>query len=599
MALISPDRIPAEVIWLCQKLSEAGYSAYVVGGAVRDLLLYDASSGQYAKDFDVATAAHPEEVVRIFGARRTIPTGIAHGTVTVLCDRSPEGAGGADLPPVGEHRHRHIEVTTFRGESSYSDGRRPDRIHFIDDLVEDLRRRDFTINAIAYDPLSNTLHDPFGGQTDLAESRLRAVGDPAQRFAEDGLRLMRAVRFVARLNLSIEPSTRHAFAAALPTLRKVSRERVRDELNRLIETKTPSIGLRHLFEPTLAPDEEHGPLRFDGENSLLSVALPEVCAVLADDGVAARAWMRLVDACPPAQRWAALLWPLRRAGAGVAAGLPQEPKQLSALLDDRFKLPLAQRQHLAKILLLPDIAFDQADSFLGPQLRRLMAAHPPALLDDWLTVRGCELGLSESGAAQQARLHKFGERLAAERAGRPALSIGELSLSGQDLLQALSLPPGPQVGQVLRHLLEYVLDDPEQNQRERLLAEAARFASPSAARPEPTKPEPAKKERATPPSRERTEKVRQAIMRMNELLGLFRNKLQAGERAYDELFSAHDLADAGALHSKERQWRLAEQLEDLTPLRDAVAQLRFDAREMEKAFAELHAIVVNTPDDID
>lgn len=475
MSRITPDRIPGEVIWLCRKLKEAGYAAYVVGGAVRDLLLYEPDSGQLAKDFDVATAAHPEEVVRIFGARRTIPTGIAHGTVTVLCDRPAEDGTAGPPPSSSEHRHRHVEVTTFRGETGYSDGRRPDRIEFIDDLVEDLRRRDFTINAIAYDPLSDTLHDPFAGREDLQHGRLRAVGDPAQRFAEDGLRLMRAVRFAARLHFAIEPTTRQAFAAALPTLRKVSRERVRDELSRLIETQKPSLGLRHLFEPTLAPEESSGPAAFDRDNSMLSVALPEVCTAFAESGEAARAWMRLLDACPKEQRWCALLWPLRAPLAQPSAGLPRDPKGFSALLDDRLKLPLAQRQHLAALLLLPEIDYDRAAPYSDPQLRRFMAAHPEALLDDWLALRRLELSLSDPGSSRLASLAELAARLAAQRAQKPALSIGELALSGQDLLRTLQLPAGPRVGQTLRHLLQCVLEDPAQNQRDWLLAEAARY----------------------------------------------------------------------------------------------------------------------------
>lgn len=475
MARITPDRIPPEVVWLCKQLQESGYAAYVVGGAVRDLLLYDAESGLGAKDFDVATSAHPPDVVRIFGARRTIPTGIAHGTVTVLCDRRSDEAGPTEASTSSEHRHLHIEVTTFRGETGYSDGRRPDRVEFLDDLVEDLRRRDFTINAMAYDPLADTLCDPFAGEQDLRQGRLRAVGDPAQRFAEDGLRLLRAVRFAARLNFAIEPSTRHAFAAALPTLRKVSRERVRDELSRLIETQTPSLGLQHLFEPALDPEALSGPLSFDSESSLLSVALPEVCAVLAEDGEAARAWMRLVDACPASLRMLALLWPLRRAQPLPRPQLPREPKQLSALLDDRLKLPLAQRQHLAALLLLPELSYDPAVPYSGPQLRRFMAAHPPAVLDDWLAVRCRELALRPDGETRRAGLLTLVDRLADERQRKPPLSVGDLALSGQDLLLALKLPPGPRVGQVLRHLLQCVLDEPTQNQRDWLLAEATRY----------------------------------------------------------------------------------------------------------------------------
>lgn len=481
MSRISPARIPPDVIALCRKLVEAGYSAFVVGGAVRDLLLYDASSGQQAKDFDIATSAHPEDVVRIFGARRTIPTGIAHGTVTVLCDRLPTEPGVSEAPEPGsaEHKHRHVEVTTFRGETGYSDGRRPDRIEFIADLVEDLRRRDFTINAIAYDPLTDTLHDPFDGQGDLGRRLLRAVGDPAQRFAEDGLRLLRAVRFAAKLNFQIEEATRRAFAPALPTLRKVSRERVRDELLRLLGAAHPDIGLMHLFEPTLDAARPDPAARFAPEHSLLSVALPEVCALLAGDVGAALRWMALIMRCPPALRTAALLWPLRRAAPDAMSTFLKDPRRLSNLLDERLKLPLAERQHLTALLLLPELAYDASAPWPAPQLRRLLAAQPAALLDDWLALREHELRVEQaSEPADQLRALQL--RIAEERARRPALSIAELALTGQDVLSLLKIPPGPRVGQVLRHLLECVLDDPQANQRDWLLSEAARFLQATA-----------------------------------------------------------------------------------------------------------------------
>jgi tRNA nucleotidyltransferase (CCA-adding enzyme) len=246
---------------------------------VRDLLR---TKAPVAKDFDLTTSARPEQVIEVFGHRRTIPTGIAHGTVTVLC----EGADGRTGEATGG---RSIEITTFRGETGFSDGRRPDRIEFITDLVEDLRRRDFTINAIAYDPLGGELIDPFRGRADLAQRLVRAVGDPAARFAEDGLRVMRAVRFAAQLDFSVDPPTRAAFAGALPTLRKVSRERVRDELLKLLSAPRPSRGLRLLLERS-----QEDPTGDWGEHgSILTIILPEGCGRCAATCKApARRWRR-------------------------------------------------------------------------------------------------------------------------------------------------------------------------------------------------------------------------------------------------------------------------------------------------------------------
>src|SRR5215831_17450093 len=181
--------IPAGVRALLERLQAAGHEAWLVGGGVRDLLL-----GMQPKDWDIATQALPQEVMRLF--RRVVPTGIAHGTVTVLV---PEG---------------QVEVTTFRVESAYVDGRRPGAVEFRRDLVEDLARRDFTINALAFDPVGHRFRDPFGGQEDLARRRVRCVGVPADRFAEDGLRPLRAVRFATVLDFELDPETEAAAGGA-------------------------------------------------------------------------------------------------------------------------------------------------------------------------------------------------------------------------------------------------------------------------------------------------------------------------------------------------------------------------------------------------
>ena len=170
--------IPPDVLGVCQRLRGAGFEAFLVGGGVRDLLL-----GRPPADFDVATNAHPPQVMALFGSRFAIPTGLQHGTVTVITD----SAGGP----------RQIEVTTYRGEGAYIDGRRPSAVTYVGSLEEDLSRRDFTMNAVGFDPLSGELRDPFAGRVDMAARRIRAVGDPVARFREDGLRPMRAVRQAA------------------------------------------------------------------------------------------------------------------------------------------------------------------------------------------------------------------------------------------------------------------------------------------------------------------------------------------------------------------------------------------------------------------
>lgn len=460
MARIPRDAIPHEVLQACGTLQQAGFLAYVVGGAVRDLL----RQGACAKDFDLTTSARPEQVLELFGKQRTIPTGLSHGTVTVLC-------AAASGPP------RPVEITTFRGEIGFSDGRRPDRVEFISDLVEDLRRRDFTINAIAYDPFGGgdsdggALVDPFDGQADLERRCLRAVGDPAARFGEDGLRVLRAVRFAAQLGFTVEAATRDAFAGALPTLRKVSRERVRDELLKLLRSDRPSQGLRLMFERSEhVPDADWGP-----EGSLLRVVLPEVAASLRGLA-AARRWAGLVDAAPPEQRLAAALWPVRDWLDGPGERVRHVPRALPELLDERLKLPASERDHLAALLLAEPIDAGRHVNVDAPALRRLLAATPRRLLDDQLALQRLYTG--DAGEAEG--LARLAQRLAAVLAERPPLSTGELAVSGKDLLRELGLRPGPQLGTLLRQLLDEVLDDPARNTREELLRRARELQAPPA-----------------------------------------------------------------------------------------------------------------------
>jgi tRNA nucleotidyltransferase (CCA-adding enzyme) len=213
--------VPEHVREVCARIAAAGFQAVTVGGAVRDVLL-----GKEPGDWDIATSAHPNEVLRLF--RHTIPTGVQHGTVTIVTGK------GADS---------HVEVTTYRGEGAYTDARRPDSVVFGVPLAEDLARRDLTVNAIAYDVAADALFDPYGGVADLEAKRLRAVGVAVDRFTEDGLRVMRAVRFAAQLEFELDPETEAGIGPALPSLAKVSRERISDELRKLLAARQPSRGL--------------------------------------------------------------------------------------------------------------------------------------------------------------------------------------------------------------------------------------------------------------------------------------------------------------------------------------------------------------------
>lgn len=221
---ISACLIHPLAIEVCKILNEHKYQAFIVGGCVRDLLL-----GQKPKDWDITTDASPQKVLEIFP--KTIPTGLQHGTVTVC---------------MGEGVENHFEVTTFRIEGEYSDGRRPDEVFFVNNVEHDLARRDLTINAIAYDPIADRFVDPYEGVQDLRLRTIRAVGNSVARFQEDGLRIMRAARFAARFNYTMQSETFQGMVYSIDTLKKVSKERVNDELCKILMSDNPAYGLQLL-----------------------------------------------------------------------------------------------------------------------------------------------------------------------------------------------------------------------------------------------------------------------------------------------------------------------------------------------------------------
>jgi len=221
------NKINPKAIEICSILQKHNYQAYIVGGCVRDLLL-----NENPKDWDITTNAKPEKVLEIFP--KTYATGLKHGTITVS---------------MGEGVENHFEVTTFRVEGKYLDGRRPEEVVFVNNIIDDLSRRDLTINAIAYDPISNVILDPFNGKKDIENRIIRAVGNANERFKEDGLRIMRAARFAARFHYEIDKFTLNAMKNNINTLLKVSKERIKDELCKILMTNNPYYGM-HLLEST-------------------------------------------------------------------------------------------------------------------------------------------------------------------------------------------------------------------------------------------------------------------------------------------------------------------------------------------------------------
>jgi tRNA nucleotidyltransferase (CCA-adding enzyme) len=420
---------PADVQRIARRLEQSGYETWAVGGAVRDAL-----RGEHPGDWDLATSARPGDMRRLF--KRTVPIGVEHGTVGVL------GKDG-----------RLYEVTTFRRDVE-TFGRRA-RVIFADSLDEDLERRDFTINAIAWHPLRWELRDPHGGASDLASGVLRTVGDAAARFAEDRLRVLRALRFAGRFDLGIEPSTWGDLVASADKLGNLSPERIREELYKVLAgQERPSASLR-LYE----------------RSGVLAALYPELQACVGvPAGDAADLWgrqMAAADAVPrsrPILRLAALLHgvgqrqaPHAEEDAVAAAAVWRLMRRLRASNADANRVA-----HLvAQQATLPDP--DATDAELRRWVRRVGEDFYRDLFR--LRIAICRAAAEPDAGRLLLAVIRRVRTLLRER---PVLAIGDLAIGGAEL-RAAGIPPGPLYGEILRDLLERVTDDPGLNTRERLV----------------------------------------------------------------------------------------------------------------------------------
>ena len=436
-------RIPPKVKSILEQLQARGYEAYAVGGCVRDSIL-----GREPNDWDITTSARPEQVKEIF--RRTVDTGIQHGTVTVLL-----GAEG-------------FEVTTYRIDGDYLDGRHPESVSFTASLEEDLKRRDFTINAMAYNDRDG-LVDLFDGMGDLQRHRIRCVGKAEERFGEDALRILRAVRFSAQLDFPIEEKTRQAAAEAAETLSKVSAERICTELIKLITSPHPEVlkeawdmGITRVILPefdALEATEQNTPYHCYNVGDHTLKAMQEVPA----DRLL-RLTMLLHDIAKPDRKTTDENGRDHFKGHGPAGVAKAEAVMR------RLKLDNATIQQVKTLITYHDWRMQPEKK----QVRRAMNKVGTDLFPALMQVQLAD-ALAQSDYQREEKLQRIRgvQQCAAEiLESRDCVTLKQLAIGGRDLMQ-LGCSPGPGIGRLLQQALELVLEDPEKNSRGTLLAWAA------------------------------------------------------------------------------------------------------------------------------
>jgi tRNA nucleotidyltransferase (CCA-adding enzyme) len=437
------QQIAKPVLEICKELRNSGERAWVVGGCVRDTL-----RGQQVNDWDVATTALPEKVQQTF--RKVIPTGIDHGTVTVLWK------GGA------------YEVTTLRGEGAYTDGRRPDSVVFVEDIDRDLARRDFTVNAIAYDPVDGQVADPFDGLRDMRDEVLRAVGDPLERFQEDGLRILRGARFVATLGFELEEATEAAFRGALDTFRKVSPERVHDEWMKAMTATTPS----RAFEV----------MRRTG---ILEVTYPEL---LEQVGCEQNHWhaydvwghtMRVLDESvgDPVERIAALLHDVAKPRTRAKSDKTNDwtfyhHEKVGADMAERwlrdYRFSNQERDLVVGLIRHHLICY--TSEWTDAAVRRFIKRVGTGSVDPLLRLGEADaLGKGRNVEEELEALKELRARIDKTIEEGNALTTQDLAVGGKEVIEHLEGGAGPAVGEILRELLDRVIEDPSLNTRDKLM----------------------------------------------------------------------------------------------------------------------------------
>lgn len=480
-----------------QRLETAGFEAYLVGGCVREILREEilrwenprpeadcetgaprpesgreSAASRPATDIDITTNALPDEICRVFSDMSVIETGIKHGTVTVLLPTGSGEAGGA----APDDRRIPIEITTYRVDGEYSDGRHPDQVRFVSSLTEDLRRRDFTINAMAMD-LRGELKDPFGGREDLEAGIIRAVGEPKLRFHEDGLRILRALRFAAVLTKSpaeadcgfrIEPETKAALFQCAGLLEGISAERIFTELKKLAAGPAAGAVVRKFTDVLAVVLPELAPMKgFQQNNPYHKYDVLEHCI---------RA-MEAAETADPVLKLTALLHDVGKPstyftdenGIGHFYGHPAAGAKIVHRMMKRLKADRATTERVVTLVKYHDLVFQEEDRLLKRWMNRYT---PETLLEILLIKRADNIA---TGNVSQELLDKFDriekrirKILEEAEAGKTCLFMKDLAVTGTDLIEE-GVPEGPKVGRALEELLKAVHDETVSNKKEALI----------------------------------------------------------------------------------------------------------------------------------
>lgn len=432
--------IPHYVRGILSRLTENGYEAYIVGGCIRDILLK-----KQPKDWDVATSALPDEVMRIFNDRTVVSTGEKFGTVTVV------GDGGK------------VEVTTFRSEGTYSDGRHPDWVSFGDNIVDDLSRRDFTINSMAWNPVKGMI-DPFNGAEDVKNGIIRAVGNPHHRFSEDGLRMMRAVRFASTLDFKIDDETMEAIKNLAKTIENISMERVREELFKIIEGQHPAYGMNLLLE-----------------TGLMNFVFPEVLMIIGfqqnnpyHNMDVFQHTMCVLEQTPDILhiRLAALFHDIGKPycytedddGIGHFYGHNEKSVEIAQQTLKRLK---SSNKLINKVTLLVGHHMRYYKYNEREKIKRLIGEIGKENIFDLLS-------LQKADAMCKRKPDLYDSALEMENTVKDIINnnepiyIKDLAINGEDLIKS-GIKPGVELGKILNELLDMVIEKPELNKRDTLL----------------------------------------------------------------------------------------------------------------------------------